>query len=46
MSNNEDLFKDVVVHYADIEAGDIDNTYPGDSEKMSISASFGPHFGD
>lgn len=42
---SEELFKSMVVRYTDVEMGDSDNTYPGDSENMSISASFGPHFG-
>lgn len=44
MSKGDELFQSVVVRHSDIEAGDI-NTYPGDGELMSISASFGPHFG-
>lgn len=44
MSNSDEMFKAAVARSEEIESGD-NNTYPGDDEKLSISASFGPHFG-
>jgi uncharacterized cupin superfamily protein len=43
MTRPPSLFDDVVVHYTTIEGAD-KNTYPNDPEKLSIGASFSPHF--
>ncbi len=43
MSKRSELFDDVVVHYTALEGAD-KNTYPNDGEKLSIGASFSPHF--
>ena len=44
MSKASNIFDDVVVHYTVLEGAD-KNTYPNDGEKLSINASFSPHFG-
>jgi uncharacterized cupin superfamily protein len=43
MTKTPDLFDAAVVHFTAIE-GDDKNTYPNDPEKLSIGASFSPHF--
>jgi uncharacterized cupin superfamily protein len=43
MTKPQTLFDDVVAHYTAIE-GDDDSSYPNDAEKLSIGASFSPHF--
>jgi uncharacterized cupin superfamily protein len=43
MANIDELFKNCVAHYNDIDGND-DSHYPNDTELMSISASFAEHF--
>jgi uncharacterized cupin superfamily protein len=43
MTKTSGMFENVVVHYSAIEGVD-KNTYPNDLEKLSIGASFSPHF--
>jgi uncharacterized cupin superfamily protein len=43
MNKTPSPFDEIVVHYSAIESPDY-NTYPNDPEKLSLCASFAPHF--